>query len=334
MKTILHTCSSVLVRPNGIVRYINAVIDLQKSLGHHVLFATDAAPSQAIHADRIIYAGAASTYQLQFKDDHVWLHNDTDISRQIRSAFDLADISPDLIVAHDLMSYNAFSDLDNGIFIQHESDVMNTPDRHSLISDRYLEQQLAIVNGTPSWRMGLPVDSTAISPIRAVATPVPFCVDTNTLLIRDRGLLYIGDASERKGAPQFMALARRLGVTPTVITHETNAALFENADVYSFSLDQREEMLALMARHRVAYIPSKNECFSLAVLECLQYMPTVLDGAYRWAHHVRSLGATVVTGDEIDQAVQHYLTTDVAYDTQLIKIWAHNSQQCWHNLSV
>ena len=45
---ILHTCSSALVRPNGIMRYINQVLALQQSAGHEVVFACDSDPTAFI----------------------------------------------------------------------------------------------------------------------------------------------------------------------------------------------------------------------------------------------------------------------------------------------
>ena len=87
MKTVVHTCSSVLIRPNGIVRYINAVMDLQRSLGHHVIFVTDANPSQVIHADEIIYTSNESTYVPNMRDDHVWLQVSPSVVYNIEKAF-------------------------------------------------------------------------------------------------------------------------------------------------------------------------------------------------------------------------------------------------------
>ena len=84
MKTIIHTCSSVLVRPNGIVRYINAVMALQKNMGHRVLFVTDAKPAQTINADLVLYHNDVSTYAPNMRDGHVWLQIDATISDGVR----------------------------------------------------------------------------------------------------------------------------------------------------------------------------------------------------------------------------------------------------------
>jgi hypothetical protein len=210
--------------------------------------------------------------------------------------------------------------------------VLTPNSRYSFLDDDYLAQQIDVAN-TTNWRIGMTVHSSNITPHRPVYTPVPFVAQSRKV-DPTRGLLYIGDSTERKGALEFMELARRLNVTPTVITHESDAALFKGADVYSFTLNQRAEMYELIEQHRVAYISSKNECPGIAVLECLQYMPTVVDSQYAWTEYVRDAGATLATGSAIDDATHHILTTPFKYDPSNLKTWANHSQQCWRNLSV
>ena len=334
MKTVVHTCSSVLIRPNGIVRYINAVMDLQRSLGHHVIFVTDANPSQVIHADEIIYTSNESTYVPNMRDDHVWLQVSPSVVYNIEKAFRRLDVEPDLVIAHDLHSFLGCEDeFRDGVFVQHESDVYHAGTRYSFLSDEYLQQQIDIVNST-GWRIGLNVPTTNVNPYRPVYTPMPFTMATLLQVEKTRGLLYIGDATERKGAREFMAVARALGVTPTVITHERNAELFAGADVYSFRLHEREAMYALMAQHRVAYVPSKNECPGLAALECLQFMPVVVDAQYAWTNCLTDLGVVRATGAEIPAVIDGLLSSYQSHDRKLLEIWARNNQQLWANLST
>ena len=333
MKTIVHTCSSVLVRPNGIVRYINTVMALQRSQGHHVIFVTDANPTQRIDADEIIYISNESSYVPNMRDGHVWLQVSPAVVYNIERAFKQLDVEPDLVVAHDLHSFLGCEDkFRNGIFVQHESDVYYADSRYSFLSDEYLQEQIDIAN-TTGWRIGMNVPSTNIEPYRPVYTPAPFTVVPRPRVERTRGLLYIGDATERKGAKEFMQTARALGVTPTVITHEPDAELFEGADVYRFGLHERAAMYELMAQHRVAYIPSKNECPGLAVLECLQFMPVVVDSQYAWTQCLTNLGVVQATGVEVVAVIDGLLKTYSPHDTHLLEIWAHNNQQLWTNLS-
>jgi len=334
MKTIVHTCSSVLIRPNGIVRYINAVMDLQRSLGHHVVFVTDANPVQTFNADETIYISNESSYIPNCRDDHVWLQVSPSVSHHVEMAFRRLDVEPDLVIAHDLHSFlgceNQFRDC---IFVQHESDVYTAGARYSFLSDEYLQMQIDIVNST-GCRIGLNVPTRNVTPYRPVYTPMPFTVVPQSQAAKTRGLLYIGDATERKGAGEFMRVARALGVTPTVITHERNAELFAGADVHSFKLSEREEMYALMAEHRVAYIPSRNECPGLAALECLQFMPVVVDSQYAWTSCLADLGVVRATGAEVIAVIDGLLKTYTPHDTQLLEIWARNNQQLWANLST
>jgi len=335
MKTIVHTCSSVLLRPNGITRYINTVIDLQRSMGHRVLFVTDAKPTQTINTDETLYCNILSAYEPNWRDGHVWLQVEHQVADDVREAFTKLDVEPDLVVAHDLHSYlGAVTEFRDGIFVQHESDLMNADGRYSFLSDEYLAAQVDIAN-TTNWRIGMCAPySHNVKPQRPVHTPSPFTPANYNNTEKTQGLLYVGDTTDRKGAREFMAMAQQLGVTPTVITHETDALLFAGANVVSFGLDQRDAMFELMSQHRVAYLPSKNECFSMAVLECLQFMPVVVDGQYEWTEHVEALGAVRPTGAEILPTIDGLLKTTAPYDRQLLELWSQRSNQLWINLST
>jgi hypothetical protein len=335
-KTIVHACSSVLIRPNGIVRYMNAVMDLQRSWGHNVIFISDARPTQPIHADTVLFTNEVSTYVPNFRDGHVWLQIDEKLPQQITSACKQMRVFADLIIAHDIHSYLGLMPVfSNGIFIQHESDVLTCGSRYSFLSDEYLAQQMEIVNNT-QWCIGMNVDSSNISPLRPVYTPMPFMPVTMPFMPKSKGLLYMGDATDRKGAREFMAVATQLGVTPTVITHEPDSNLFAGADVYTFGLDQQIEMYELMAQHKVAFISSKNECPGLVVLECLQFMPVVVDSQYLWTRYLKELDVKRVTGADIVSTIRELLARDDTpghYDSSL-HTWSDNARKLWRNLSA
>ena len=322
------------MRPNGIVRYINSVIDLQRSQGHYVVFVSDSKPTQSINASQIRYSTESSMYEPNMKDGHVWLQYDNFIADQIEEAAS-AYAGADLVIAHDLHSYEALSrQYSDGIFVQHESDVLTAESRYSYLDDEYVSTQLAVVNNS-RWRIGLTVNSTHIAPLRPVHTPCPMTLDEfPESEIRTKGLLYVGDTSDRKGAREFIAMARALGVTPTVIAHEADDELFDSANVYSFALTNKDRMYALMKQHRVAYIPSKNECPGLAALECAQFMPVVVDGQYEWTKYVADLGVSVETGSNIKDVIQFYLDNPAAYTRKPLEIWANNAHQLWRNLST
>jgi len=334
LKTIVHTCSSILVRPNGIVRYINAVLDLQKSMGYKTIFVTDAKPTQKINADQILYYNDNSTYVPNIKDGHVWLQIDQKICDYIKYALAKLSQDPDLIVSHDLHSYMAaVTEFKDGVFVQHETDVLTSNSRYSYISDEYLDAQTNIVN-TTNWRIGLSVHSDNVSPKRPVYTPAPFAAVADPKQFRTRDLLYIGDATERKGAKEFMDMARKLKVKPTVITHDPDAEVFAGADVFSFGLDERDAMYKLMSECSVAYLPSKNECPGLVVLECLQFMPVVVDSQYEWTKYLKNTGAICTTDESIEFAIEHLLQSNGNDQRNLLDIWCEHSQQYWRNLSI
>lgn len=334
-KVIIHTCSSILIRPNGIVRYINAVIDLQRKLGHYVVFVSDSKPSQVINAHQVMYDSTMSYYRPNMQDGHDWLQYDSGIKAQIRSALDCYG-SADLIIAHDLHSFEAAREFaEDGIFVQHETDILTAGARFSYMDDEYIAHQFSAVNSETKWRIGMTVDSKNINPVSPVSAPCPIQLQGQVLPAerKTKDLLYIGDASERKGAREFMDMARRLGVTPTVITHERDQELFEGANIHSFDLTESIDMYRLMSRHKVAYIPSKNECPGLAIIECLQFMPVVVDGQYPWTQYIAAAGADVKTGADIESTIRYYLSNPGAYTRDQVERWTESAHEQWTAIS-
>ena len=316
------------------MRYINSVIDLQKKMGHRVIFVTDAKPTQTINANNILYHNDVSTYVPNMRDGHVWLQIDATISDGVRYALQKLSVEPDLVVAHDLHSFlGCEKEFKDGVFVQHESDLLTPGSRYSFLDDEYLQTQTCIVNST-NWRIGLTVHSENIHPKRPIYTPVPFSAVPDPKQFRTRDLLYIGDSTERKGAQEFMAMARKLNIKPTVITHDPDAEVFKGAEVFSFGLDERDSMYQLLSECAVAYLPSKNECPGLVVLECLQFMPVVVDAQYEWTKYLKNTGAVVTAGDGVPYALEHLLESNGNDQRNLLDIWCEHSQQYWRNLSV
>jgi hypothetical protein len=303
-------------------------------MGHCVIFVTDAKPTQTINTEEVIWLKEESSYVPNMKDGHVWIQEDPDITEQMIALFNEHKIKPDLVIAHDLHSYLAAREcFDDGVFVQHETDILTPGSRYSYLDDRYIKLQNLIVEES-DWRIGLTVHSDNVNPKRPVYTPVPFSTVPDSKQFRTRDLLYIGDSSERKGAVEFMAMARKLNIKPTVITHDPDAEVFKGADVFSFGLDERDAMYQLMSECSVAYLPSKNECPGLVVLECLQFMPVVVDGQYEWTKYLKNTGAVCTTGDSIQFAIEHLLQSNGNDQRNLLDIWCEHSQQYWRNLSI
>lgn len=341
MKTIVHVCSSVLVRPNGIVRYINEAIAIHKEDGHHTIFLTDSNPTQVINSDETIYWEDVSKYRgVDISDPaHIWLNYDQGVTDSIWYASKKLKIKPDLVVVHDVHSYDAvFSLYDNVVFVQHESDIMFPTGRYSYFTDAYLSRQRSIIaNRMRRARIGMTVDNDNLEAVGKVATPFPMAPvpfpgqDVKTKAER---LLYVGDGSDRKGAAEFMAMAKEMGLEATCIVHKLDKDLiiFDGAEVHSFELHERDKMFELMSQHKVAYIPAKNECFSLAILECLQFMPVVVDGQYEWTAPTKLAGVTVANGQqEIMKAIVYHLTSE--YTPDVLQTWARNSRFAWKELA-
>jgi hypothetical protein len=336
MSVIVHACSSVLIRPNGIVRYINACIDYQKSLGHTVIFVTDSKPSQHINADSIVYGSDKSRYVPNMKDGHVWLQIEPDVILEITQSFQKVKKPVDHVIAHDLHSYMALMYYDiGGIFIQHESDVLNQSTRQSFLSDDYLATQIKLISNS-NWLTGLTSRKNTVAARRKLFTPIPFFPKPSPTGEKDKGLLYVGDTTQRKGAHEFMETAHALGVKPIVISHEHDSSLFDGAEVYSFSLTEIDKMFDLMRRCKVAYLPSRNETLCLAALECLQFMPVVVNREYEWTESVEEMGVLRISQDHRVGVLQN-LINDIKGNNprrHMLDEWCKIGQQVWSTLSA
>jgi len=260
---------------------------------------------------------------------------DLSVSAKLKSVIADTIADYDLVIAHDLHSYLAVSQFPvNGIFIQHESDLLNTAGRYSFLSDEYLAQQMAIVDDpAATWRMGMTVRYHDRTPARPVYTPAAFELTPLDLPASGRsGLLYIGDATERKGAREFAAMARSIGDRVGVISWDSDPELFAGFKQYRFDIRDHSEMLRMINRHAVAYIPSKNECPGLAIQECLQYIPVVVDGQYPWTRNLPEMGATVVQGSAIKPAIEKRLA-GLPYDPQDFVSYVNRANNLWRVLT-
>lgn len=333
MSRIIHACSSILVRPNGIVRYINTVIDFQKNQGHEVVFVSDANPTQMIATSQISFSIESSQYVPNMQNGHVWLQIDDSVIRHIRHAYEKIRKERDIIFVHDLHSYLALQDL-NGVFIQHESDVLNQESRYSFLSDEYLGKQIECIKNT-HWKVGLVARHADPIANNKIFTPIPFSPLEDISTSKCRRLLYIGDATERKGASEFIETATRLGEIPTVITHDPDSSIFSGAEIFSFTLEQQTEMMDVIRSCKVAYLPSRNEALSLAVLECLQFIPVVVNHEYNWTISVEEIGALRVAKADRDLILQELLNSDGANHRRHMLIeWCDEARQIWNELSL
>ena len=83
-----------------------------------------------------------------------------------------------------------------------------------------------------------------------------------------------------------------------------------------------------------SFVPSKNECFSLAILECAQFIPTIVDSQYQWTEHVEDLGVRRATGVELRAVIDAELKSTTPYNRRALEQWARRSRELWINLST
>lgn len=339
MKTIIHTCSSALVRPNGIVRYINYAITAKKDSIQ--LFVTDSKPTQHISEfAQVVYKNETSNYTPNFKNN---LPNLQVCADTIETIYNLAkEVCANKwhkIIAHDLMSFLAFERAvpvnrhQDIIFVQHESDVMNWPNRYSYINNDWLKQQFNVIANTNAT---IALTANIVNPKTRKAKnliylPVPFIMDVNPKkLPKKYDVLYIGDASDRKNAKEFMRLVAATKLKGVAITHKVDNKLFNGVDTFSFRLDQKEQMYDIMQQSNIAYIPSKNECPSIAMIECLQFMPTVLNANYGWTKIADEFGA--IQTETPDLVIKQHQQLKNAYTNKKLQNWCKHARLQWEAL--
>lgn len=337
MKTIIHTCSSALLRPNGITRYINAAIDSRKLVNQ--LFITDSKPTQTISPRAAtIWQSATTLYAPNFRDGVPDLQLDWAVVDAIAELLKI-QIQRDhwqRIITHCALSTMAalrvvprhrHRDI---IFIQHESDIMNYPQRWSYLSLSWLEQQQQLIT-QENITVGLPIMNTNSLLDRIphkLYTPPPFVPQQPEGVEKVYDCVYIGDATVRKNAREFVQICREHNLKGLAITHDPDAELFHGVDTRSFLLDQQRELYLSIESARTAYIASLNECMPLVMLECLQFVPTVVNAARPWTQHVGDCGAIITNTPEltIKQLQNH------SYDPTQFHKWCGKAQKIWQNI--
>jgi hypothetical protein len=349
MSNYIHTCSSVLVRPNGITRYINTAIEYQTSQGHDVVFISDVMPTETI-TGTIIGANKPSGYtpNIHPTRNHVWLQFSPDLVADIvlQAQGYFANNKWDKIICHDIHSFIAMEQVVDVkrhrdiVFVQHESDVQNAPDRWSFLSDEYLALQIERIKNTDCTIAHVsPYQGPVIAQAKHLMyLPVPFTpVKPNYEVAKTRDLIYIGDSTERKNVKKFLEVVKELGIKGTVITHEPEAD-YADCEVLTFKLEERDAMYAVLATARVAFQASQCECLGIATLECLQYGEVVLCGDYTWTQGMQATGANVAVKPEDTIRSLLALGLPTARVRHLngartrLEIWCEQAQAQWDKL--
>ena len=69
-------------------------------------------------------------------------------------------------------------------------------------------------------------------------------------------------------------------------------------------------------------------------MECLQFMPVVVNNSYRWTSYLQDIGVHAVDSENIQMVLEHFLLAQSNENRLLLDIWSRNSQQFWRNLST
>ena len=341
MKTIVHVAGNMLLRPNGISRYIRSCADYGASINQEHILISDSKPHDYLSknittlydTENDLYAGLG----MHPTNNHVWLAPDNSIVEQIKQLVAqwaaTTDAKHIVYVSHDYHAAQALEQLSPNakriVHVNHESDIQFTNYRFSYVNDDWINGHTQLFTDTNNY-VGLVNRSGDVVAKNPFFLPMPWKQVKHNITHKREGLVYIGDSSYRKGVDRFIAVAEQLDTKVTIISHD-DSPMFEGFNRVSFGLDEYDDMLHLVSQHKCAYIPARGESLCLAALEALTVTNLVLPQE-RWTYEAGLAGATIVKEENAADAVQKALASRMAPITLLVQDYKKRANQIWARL--
>jgi hypothetical protein len=341
MKTIVHVAGNMLLRPNGISRYIRSCADYGKSINQEHVLLSDSKPHDYLSKNiTTFYDTEADLYSglgMHPTNDHVWLAPDNNVVEQLKQVVAQWAASTDakriVYVSHDYHAAQALEQLAPSatriVHVNHESDIQFTNYRFSYVNDDWISGHTKLFSETNNF-VGLVNRNGDIVAKNPLFLPMPWKKVKHNITHKREGLVYIGDSSYRKGVDRFLNVAKQLDTKVTIISHD-DSPMFEGFNRVSFDLDEYDDMLALVSQHKCAYIPARGESLCLAAFEALTVTNLVLPQE-RWTYEASLAGATVVKEEMAASAVEKALSSKMAPITLLVQDYKKRANQIWARL--
>lgn len=272
-----HLLASPLLRPNGIVEFIRALIE---HTGGELV--TDAEPAEPVQLPYQKLRPVQSVYlPITLNKDfgnglepHPWLHWDEYVYR------DMIKVAERLPAGVAVFTHCAISEAAcqavgiKTVFVQHESDVYYPSARLSYLSDHWLDKHRELMRcGT----VGLTMPATAAMVCKeTVPVPYPLSFAQLTKTADEGDVVAFFDTSYRKGWDRYLAWWEANGKPETtVITRQADPRWPAEWKRRAFMTNETAQKLQCIRNHKRAFVPSRSEVTCLALLECMSQVPTM-----------------------------------------------------------
>lgn len=276
-----HLLASPLLRPNGIVEFIRAMIEANggELWTNKTVPDSIGVPYKVPGPGVIKYAPTMKTTDWgNGPEVHPWLEWTAEVKRM---ASDMARLIKDLPSDATIYTHCAISEAGaqsagrKSIFVQHESDIYYPENRLSYLADDWLaEHRLLMHNATIGATMP-PTDAMAYH----AAVDLPYPAQHRLLDKTDYAgdVVAFFDGSYRKGWDRYLRWWSRNGCPrTTVITKEPDTRWPSAWQTHGFAPSATAAKLQMIRNHCRAFVPSRSEVTCLALLECMSQVPTMV----------------------------------------------------------
>lgn len=326
--------SSPLLRPNGISRFISGMI-IEGYTDNLVL--TDS----RVEYDKFPFKYESnslllSEYSPSMKtsirpngtsETHVWLHVDETIVDNLVEV--LERYSPKYIYCHCALSALAckkYGKVD-WCFVQHESDISYPSRRLSYLSDEWLDLHREMMEYATSIgvvTLGIP-ESYENYKIEHIIYPLRY---TSIETQKTKDIAVLCDSSYRKGAHRYKDIWEKGRYKTTIIGFSKSDDWPEEWDILGFGMNQYNEMLMEIAKHKLVIVPSLAETNPLALGEANLVSNTLVFSDDDWTQFMCGLTNRVPLS-EANEFIDRYLDEgNFLPDKKLSTFWIKKARRC------
>lgn len=342
MSRVLFACNAVLVRNNGIVRFMIDAARILRRAGHVVDFITDNTTviDIAPEYDNCYQPCATAVYPSLVRDGLPYILYLPHITNRIRDVFreQASHHDYDLVISNDVHSTSAFVDLGMDVIHYMHTAALLGEKNYTFLSDSYLQMEKQVMQYC---RVGVPTQYMLhkFAALDAVHLGLP--LDRWQMYHSDdlndrQGVLFLGEGTHRKGADTFVNVMRKLDLPVRLAvsaTPEEDFAALNNTVKAQFQPHQEQQKADFIKQSRLMYFPSRSETVSYSVMESLLSQPVLISKNYEWNINAQELGA-VEADDATASAAIHtiYHEDYLEYSPNGVIEYLQRTDEQWKNL--
>ena len=343
MSRILFACNAVLVRNNGIVRFMIDAARILRHAGHTVDFVTDNVTEIDItqEYDNYYQPLDAARYPDLVRNGLPHILYLPHISNRIRDVFreQASHNHYDVIIGNDVHSTSAFVDLGmNVVHYTHTSALLGEKN-YTFLSDSYVQMEKEVMQYC---RVGVPTQYMVnkFTDLDTVHLGVPldnWQMYYNDDLTDRKGVLFLGEGTLRKGADTFVDVMSKLDLPVRLAvsaTPEEDFSTLTNVTKTQFHPHEEAQKVNFIKQSRLMYFPSRSEVCSYSVVESLLSQPVLISKNYEWNNNARELGAMEVDDSDAVNVIQRVYHRDyVDYSPNRVVEYLERTTEQWKNLA-